>query len=139
MSYWPAAVPRGPRAHVYTRVKRLLDDGVVRRSRSKWTPRGRTSRTRDITIEGRAELWRQIPARLAALPWVGTSRCSGDFDVLLLVAQRLESELAADLVFTHIQSCLACGHAHSAGLDKRTPARPPRATQITPTAATVRR
>ena len=100
-----AAAVHVSRAHVYTRVKRLLDDGVIRRFTIQVDPeRVGFSTSAYLTMKVEQNSWRQIRDGLAALPWVEhVALVSGDFDVLLLVRSASNRTLR-DLVFTHIQS-----------------------------------
>lgn len=100
-----AAAVHVSRAHVYTRVKRLLDDGVIRRFTIQVDPeRVGFSTSAYLTMKVEQNSWRQIRDTLAALPWVEhVALVSGDFDVLLLVRSASNKTLR-DLVFTHIQN-----------------------------------
>ncbi|NUR59016.1 MAG: Lrp/AsnC family transcriptional regulator [Catenulispora sp.] len=100
-----AAAVHVSRAHVYTRVKRLLDEGVIRRFTIQVDPeRVGFSTSAYITMKVEQNSWRQVRDTLAALPWVEhVALVSGDFDVLLLVRSASNKTLR-DLVFTHIQS-----------------------------------
>ncbi|WP_194895354.1 Lrp/AsnC family transcriptional regulator [Catenulispora pinisilvae] len=100
-----AAAVHVSRAHVYTRVKRLLDDGVIRRFTIQVDPeRVGFSTSAYLTMKVEQNSWRQIRDSLAALPWVEhVALVSGDFDVLLLVRSASNKTLR-DLVFAHIQN-----------------------------------
>ena len=100
-----AAAVHVSRAHVYTRVKRLLDDGVIRRFTIQVDPeRVGFSTSAYLTMKVEQNSWRRIRDNLAALPWVEhVALVSGDFDVLLLVRSASNKTLR-DLVFTHIQN-----------------------------------
>jgi DNA-binding Lrp family transcriptional regulator len=100
-----AAAVHVSRAHVYTRVKRLLDEGVIRRFTIQVDPElVGFSTSAYITMKVEQNSWRQVRDSLAALPWVEhVALVSGDFDVLLLVRSASNKTLR-DLVFTHIQS-----------------------------------
>lgn len=100
-----AAAVHVSRAHVYTRVKRLLDEGVIRRFTIQVDPeRVGFSTSAYLTMKVEQNSWRQIRDTLAALPWVEhVALVSGDFDVVLLVRSASNKSLR-DLVFTHIQN-----------------------------------
>lgn len=100
-----AAAVHVSRANVYTRVKRLLDEGVIRRFTIQVDPElVGFSTSAYITMKVEQNSWRQVRDALAALPWVEhVALVSGDFDVLLLVRSASNKTLR-DLVFTHIQS-----------------------------------
>ncbi|MFL6116046.1 MAG: Lrp/AsnC family transcriptional regulator [Catenulispora sp.] len=100
-----AAAVHVSRAHVYTRVKRLLDERVIRRFTIQVDPeRVGFSTSAYITMKVEQNSWRQVRDTLAALPWVEhVALVSGDFDVLMLVRSASNKTLR-DLVFTHIQS-----------------------------------
>src|SRR6478672_6001200 len=98
-----AAAVHVSRAHVYTRVKRLLDEGVIRRFTIQVDPElVGFSTSAYITMKVEQNSWRQVRDTLAALPWVEhVALVSGDFDVLLLVRSASNKPLR-DLVFSHI-------------------------------------
>jgi len=100
-----AAAVHVSRAHVYTRVKRLVDDGVIRRFTIQVDPeRVGFSTSAYLTMKVEQNSWRQIRDTLAALPWVEhVALVSGDFDVVLL-ARSASNKTLRDLVFTHIQN-----------------------------------
>jgi DNA-binding Lrp family transcriptional regulator len=100
-----AAAVHVSRAHVYTRVKRLLDEGVIRRFTIQVDPElVGFSTSAYITMKVEQNSWRQVRDTLAELPWVEhVALVSGDFDVLMLVRSASNKTLR-DLVFTHIQS-----------------------------------
>jgi DNA-binding Lrp family transcriptional regulator len=93
------------RAHVYSRVNRLLADGVIQGFTILLDPeRAGLGTSAYLTLQIEQNSWREIRDRLLALPWVEhVALVSGDFDVVLLVRSASNRALR-DLLFTHIQS-----------------------------------
>lgn len=93
------------RASVYTRVNRLLAEGVIQAFTVRVDPeRAGLGTSAYITLRLEQNSWREIRDRLLALPPVEhVALLSGDFDALLLVRVASNRELR-DLVFGHIQT-----------------------------------
>jgi DNA-binding Lrp family transcriptional regulator len=93
------------RASVYTRVNRLLNEGVIQAFTIRVDPeRAGLGTSAYITLRLEQNAWREIRDRLLALPPVEhVALLSGDFDALLLVRVASNRELR-DLVFGQIQS-----------------------------------
>lgn len=93
------------RTSAYTRVDRLIEDGVITGFGARISPAKAglgTSAFVGLSIEQNA--WREVADRLAATRDVEhVTLIAGDFDVLALVRTRDNSALR-DLVFHHIQS-----------------------------------
>ncbi|MFF1573242.1 Lrp/AsnC family transcriptional regulator [Leifsonia sp. NPDC058292] len=83
------------RANAYTRLSRLLDDGVITGFTAKVNPRlsGRGS-SAYVTMRVEQASWHELRDRLAAIPEVEHfALVGGDFDVILLVRARDNEDL----------------------------------------------
>jgi DNA-binding Lrp family transcriptional regulator len=83
------------RANAYTRLSRLLDDGVITGFTAKVNPRlsGRAS-SAYVTLRVEQASWHDLRDRLGAIPEVEHfALVGGDFDVILLVRARDNEDL----------------------------------------------
>jgi DNA-binding Lrp family transcriptional regulator len=83
------------RANAYTRLSRLLDDGVITGFTAKVNPRlsGRAS-SAYVTLRVEQASWHELRDRLSAIPEVEHfALVGGDFDVILLIRARDNEDL----------------------------------------------
>ena len=93
------------RAHAYTRITRLRDEGVLRKFTALIDPvrSGRRS-SAYVTLKVRQHSWRELREELRLIPEVEhIALVGGDFDVILLVRGTDNSDLRR-IVFDHLQS-----------------------------------
>jgi DNA-binding Lrp family transcriptional regulator len=83
------------RANAYARVERLLSTGVIRGFRAQVDPTAVGLGTSAfVTVNLRQADWREVSARLRAVPGiVHIALVGGDFDVVLLVRARDNADL----------------------------------------------
>lgn len=83
------------RANAYARVERLLSSGVIRGFRAEVDPTAVGLATSAfITINLRQADWREVNARLHAVPGIAhIALVGGDFDVIVLVRARDNADL----------------------------------------------
>lgn len=93
------------RAHAYSRINRLQDEGVITRYMAVVDPvRAGLRSSAYVTLKLRQHSWRELRDRLAALPEVHhIGLVGGNFDVILLVRARDNVDLRR-VVFDNIQS-----------------------------------
>lgn len=93
------------RAHAYTRIARLTDEGVLTKFTALVDPvkSGRKS-SAYVTLKVRQHSWRELREKLRSLPEVEhIALVGGDFDVILLVRGVDNSDLRR-IVFDQLQS-----------------------------------
>lgn len=93
------------RAHAYSRINRLQDEGVITRYMAVVDPVKTGLRSSAyVTLKLRQHSWRELRERLAALPEVHhIGLVGGNFDVILLVRAKDNVDLRR-VVFENIQS-----------------------------------
>ncbi|MDN5755750.1 Lrp/AsnC family transcriptional regulator [Arthrobacter rhombi] len=93
------------RAHAYSRINRLQDEGVITRYMAVVDPvRAGLRSSAYVTLKLRQHSWRELRERLAALPEVHhIGLVGGNFDVILLVRAKDNVDLRR-VVFDNIQS-----------------------------------
>jgi DNA-binding Lrp family transcriptional regulator len=93
------------RAHAYSRINRLQDEGVVTRYTAVVDPvRAGLRSSAYVTLKLRQHSWREMRERLAALPAVHhIGLVGGNFDVILLVRARDNVDLRR-VIFDELQS-----------------------------------
>lgn len=93
------------RAHAYSRINRLQDEGVITRYMAVVDPvKAGLRSSAYVTLKLRQHSWRELRERLAALPEVHhIGLVGGNFDVILLVRARDNVDLRR-VVFENIQS-----------------------------------
>ncbi len=93
------------RAHAYSRINRLQDEGVITRYMAVVDPvRAGLRSSAYVTLKLRQHSWRELRDRLAALPEVHhIGLVGGNFDVILLVRAKDNVDLRR-VVFDNIQS-----------------------------------
>ncbi|WP_458115909.1 Lrp/AsnC family transcriptional regulator [Arthrobacter sp. D2-10] len=93
------------RAHAYTRISRLTNDGVLRKFTALVDPIkvGRKS-SAYVTLKVEQRSWRELKEALRALPEVEhIALVGGDFDVILLVRGTDNADLRR-IIFDQLQS-----------------------------------
>lgn len=93
------------RAHAYSRINRLQDEGVITRYMAVVDPvKAGLRSSAYVTLKLRQHSWRELRDRLAALPEVHhIGLVGGNFDVILLVRAKDNVDLRR-VVFENIQS-----------------------------------
>lgn len=93
------------RANAYTRINRLLDEGVIRGFSARVDhERAGQGASAYITLKIVQDSWRTVRAELERLPGAAhIALVSGDFDVLLLVHTH-DNRALRELVLTRIQA-----------------------------------
>ncbi|MCM2578406.1 Lrp/AsnC family transcriptional regulator [Streptomyces meridianus] len=93
------------RANAYSRINRLIDDGVIRGFSARVDhERAGQGASAYITLKIVQNSWRTVRAQLEQLPGAAhIALVSGDFDVLLLVHSE-DNRALRELVLTRIQS-----------------------------------
>ncbi|WP_417217399.1 Lrp/AsnC family transcriptional regulator [Arthrobacter sp.] len=93
------------RAHAYSRINRLQDEGVITRYMAVVDPvKAGLRSSAYVTLKLRQHSWRELRERLAALPEVHhIGLVGGNFDVILLVRAKDNVDLRR-VVFENIQS-----------------------------------
>ncbi|WP_372697093.1 Lrp/AsnC family transcriptional regulator [Arthrobacter sp. JSM 101049] len=93
------------RAHAYSRINRLQDEGVISRYMAVVDPvKAGLRSSAYVTLKLRQHSWRELRERLAALPEVHhIGLVGGNFDVILLVRAKDNVDLRR-VVFEHLQS-----------------------------------
>lgn len=93
------------RANAYSRINRLLEDGVIRGFTARIDhERAGQGASAYITLKIVQDTWRTVRARLQELPGAAhIALVSGDFDVLLLV-HTADNRALRELVLTRIQA-----------------------------------
>ncbi|MBM6620144.1 Lrp/AsnC family transcriptional regulator [Micrococcaceae bacterium RIT802] len=93
------------RAHAYSRINRLQDEGVITRYTAVVDPvKAGLRSSAYVTLKLRQHSWRELRERLAALPEVHhIGLVGGNFDVILLVRAKDNVDLRR-VVFENIQS-----------------------------------
>lgn len=93
------------RAHAYSRINRLQDEGVITRYTAVVDPvRAGLRSSAYVTLKLRQHSWRELRERLAAIPEVHhIGLVGGNFDVILLVRARDNVDLRR-VIFDKLQS-----------------------------------
>ncbi|WP_343900163.1 Lrp/AsnC family transcriptional regulator [Arthrobacter rhombi] len=93
------------RAHAYSRINRLQDEGVITRYMAVVDPvKAGLRSSAYVTLKLRQHSWRELRERLASLPEVHhIGLVGGNFDVILLVRAKDNVDLRR-VVFENIQS-----------------------------------
>lgn len=93
------------RAHAYSRINRLQEEGVITRYTAVVDPvRAGLRSSAYVTLKLRQHSWREMRERLSALPEVHhIGLVGGNFDVILLVRAKDNVDLRR-VVFDHLQS-----------------------------------
>lgn len=93
------------RAHAYSRINRLQDEGVISRYMAVVDPvKAGLRSSAYVTLKLRQHSWRELRERLAALPEIHhIGLVGGNFDVILLVRAKDNVDLRR-VVFEHLQS-----------------------------------
>ncbi len=93
------------RAHAYSRINRLQDEGVITRYTAVIDPlRAGLRASAYVTLKLRQHSWRELRERLAAMPEVHhIGLVGGNFDVILLV-RALDNVDLRRVVFDQLQS-----------------------------------
>jgi len=93
------------RAHAYSRIRRLEQEGVILRYSAVVDPvKSGLNASAYVTLKLRQHSWRELRERLAAIPEVQhIGLVGGNFDVILLVRARDNVDLRR-VIFDHLQS-----------------------------------
>ncbi|MET1034510.1 Lrp/AsnC family transcriptional regulator [Arthrobacter halodurans] len=93
------------RAHAYSRINRLQEEGVITRYTAVVDPvRAGLRSSAYVTLKLRQHSWRELRERLAAIPEVHhIGLVGGNFDVILLVRARDNVDLRR-VIFDKLQS-----------------------------------
>jgi DNA-binding Lrp family transcriptional regulator len=93
------------RANAYTRINRLIEDGIIRGFTARVDhERAGQGTSAYITLKIVQNSWRSVREKLLLLPGVShIALVSGDFDVLLLV-HTVDNRSLRELVLTRIQA-----------------------------------
>ncbi|MCO1338333.1 Lrp/AsnC family transcriptional regulator [Zhihengliuella halotolerans] len=93
------------RAHAYSRINRLQDEGVITRYTAVIDPvKAGLTASAYVTLKLRQHSWREMRERLAAIKQVHhIGLVGGNFDVILLVRGRDNAELR-QVIFDQLQS-----------------------------------